>query len=153
VLAIDRWRKWRPSDEKFAESLTYAPPNPPKPVFEGFEGSISGQMPNFSDTPDPGASLQEAEPASIPPHDLAEWREPFDRWMNAVCVRDPRCFGGVGCLHIAYCEWQVRRGGRACPRDTFERLLEGAGFLTGEVAGVVLVSGLTFREDVDAVGL
>jgi hypothetical protein len=32
-------------------------------------------------------------------------------------------------------------------------LLEELGFLIGEVAGVVLVSGLTFREDAEAVGL
>jgi hypothetical protein len=85
--------------------------------------------------------------ASIPPHDPAEWREPVGRWLDSACVRDPRCFGGVAALHIAFCEWESGRGGVPCTRDTFERLLAELGFLTGEVAGVVLVSGLTFRED------
>jgi hypothetical protein len=39
------------------------------------------------------------------------------------------------------------RGGVPCNRENFERLLVELGFLTGEVAGVVLASGITFRED------
>ena len=101
-------------------------------------------LPAFSDL---RASQRIAEPDSIPPNDPAEWRKPFARWLDSACVRHPRCFGGVGCLHIAFCEWESGRGGVPCNRDTFERLLVESGFLTGEVAGVVLVSGLTFRED------
>ncbi len=93
------------------------------------------------------------ESASIPPDDPAEWREPFAKWLDSACVRNPRCFGGVACLHIAFCEWEAGRGGVPCNRETFERLLTERGFLVGEVAGVVLVSGLTFREDAEAAGL
>ena len=93
------------------------------------------------------------ESASIPPHDPAEWQEPFVRWLNSACVSNPRCFGGVGSLHIAFSEWEAGRDGVPCNRDTFELLLKDLGFLMGEVAGVVLVSGLTFREDAEAVGL
>jgi hypothetical protein len=53
----------------------------------------------------------------------------------------------MACLHIAFCEWAAKRGGAPCNRETFERLLTELGFLVGEVSGVVLVSGLTFRED------
>lgn len=88
-----------------------------------------------------------APSASIPPHDPAEWREPFARWLDSACVHSPRCFGGVSALHIAFCEWESGRGGVPCNRETFERLLTERGFLVGEVAGVVLVSGVTFRED------
>ncbi|MGC1361018.1 MAG: hypothetical protein WA826_07580 [Silvibacterium sp.] len=49
MVAIDRWRKWRPSDEKFEESHGCEPPKPPKPTFEGFEGSTSGQIQNLSE--------------------------------------------------------------------------------------------------------
>ena len=93
------------------------------------------------------------ESASIPPDNPAEWRKPFAKWLNSACVRHPRCFGGVGCLHIAFCEWEVRQGGVPCPRDTFEHLLDESRFLVGEVAGVALVSDLTSREDAEAVGL
>lgn len=93
------------------------------------------------------------ESASIPPDDPAEWRKPFAKWLNSACVCNPRCFGGVGCLHIAFCEWEAGRDGVPCNRDTFELLLKELGFLMGEVAGVVLVSGLTFREDAEAVEL
>jgi hypothetical protein len=102
---------------------------------------------------EPRASQRIAEPDSIPPNDPAEWRKPFAKWLDSVCVRNSRCFGGVACLHIAFCEWEAGRGGVPCNRDTFELLLKESGFLMGEVAGVVLVSGLTFREDAEAVGL
>ena len=87
------------------------------------------------------------ESTCILPDDPAVWRKSFARWLESTCVRHPRCFGGVGCLHIAFCKWESGRGGVPCSRDTFERLLVESGFLTGEVAGVALVSGLTFRED------
>jgi hypothetical protein len=97
--------------------------------------------------PSPPVSEIHSPSANIPPHDLAKWREPFTRWLDSVCVRSPRCFGGVVCLHIAFCEWAVRQGGVPCTRESFERLLAERGFLAGEVSGVALVSGLTFRED------
>jgi hypothetical protein len=93
------------------------------------------------------------QPDGVPPNDPAEWRKQFARWLDSACVRHRRCFGGVGRLHVAFCEWQARRGGVSCNRDTFELLLKESGFLMGEVAGVVLVSGLTFRGDAEAVGL
>jgi hypothetical protein len=80
-------------------------------------------------------------------HSPDAWREDFTRWLESACTGSPRCFGGVRCLHIAFCEWEVQRGGIPSTRDTFERLLTERGFLIGEVAGVVLVSGLIFRED------
>jgi hypothetical protein len=80
------------------------------------------------------------------------WREPFERWMNSVCVQNPRCFGSAHLLHLAFCEWEIGHDDVPCTRDTFDGLLEDSGFLTGEVAGVVLVSGLTFKEDSEAVG-
>jgi len=49
MLATDRWRKWRPSDEKFEESPGCEPSKPPESTFEGFEGSTSGELPNYSD--------------------------------------------------------------------------------------------------------
>lgn len=88
-----------------------------------------------------------SELGRIPSHDPAERRKRFARWLDSACVRSPRCFGGVSCLHIAFCEWEVQQGGIPSTRDTFELLLTEQGFLIGDVAGVVLVSGLIFRED------
>ena len=93
------------------------------------------------------------ESASIPTDDPAEWREPFIRWLDSACVLSPRCFGGVGCLHIAFCEWEAGRGGVPCTRATFELLLSESGLLICEVRGAVLVSGLILREDFEAVEL
>lgn len=89
----------------------------------------------------------------IPPDDPAEWREPFARWLEATCVRELRCSGGVSCLHIAFCEWAIAHDDVPCKRLTFECLLRESGFLIDESVGVVLVSGLTFRGDPEAAGL
>lgn len=139
MLTIDRWRKWRPSDEKFEESPGCEPPKPSEPTFEGFEGSTSGQMQNFSDAP--------------PEHGPAEWRAPFAQWLDSVCVHDPRCWGGVGRLHVAFCEWAIAQDDVPCTRFTFECLLRESGFVIDEIVEVALVSGLTFREDFESAGL
>ena len=83
--------------------------------------------------------------------DSEEWlgpvREFFVRWLDAACVLHPRAFGGVAALQIDFCEWLAAEGEAPCCRATFVWLLEELGLLVGEVAGVVLVSGLVLRED------
>jgi hypothetical protein len=150
MLTIDRWRKWRPSDEKSDSPPRYELTKPPDLTFGGFDGSIQGNVPNFLDAPDPRVPTKVAEPNSIPPRDPAEWREPFARWLDLACVHDPRWSGGVGCLHISFCEWAKPQHEGSCNRFTFECLLRESGFLVDEVAGVVLVSGLAFRVDLEA---
>jgi hypothetical protein len=59
----------------------------------------------------------------------------------------------VAARHNAFCDWEIARGEVPCNPDTFERLLEELGLLMGKVDGTVLVSGLTFRDDVEAAGL
>lgn len=140
MLASRRWRDWNPS-ETIEKSPEHHLTKPTKPFL------------SVLSVPTLPVSETYAQTNSIPPHDPAEWRKPFNRWLKSACVRSPRCFGGVGCLHIAFCEWEVRQGGVPCTRDTFERLLTELGLLVGEVAGEVLVSGMTFREDFEAVGL
>ena len=144
MLASRRWRDWNPP-EIIQKSPEHRLTNPTEPR----------SAPILSVLSVPTLPVREinAPSASIPPHDPAEWREPFVRWLDFACVRSPRCFGGVTCLHIAFCEWESGRGGVPCTRDVFERLLTERGFLIGEVAGVVLVSGLILREDFEAVGL
>jgi hypothetical protein len=112
--------------------------------------TAANALPAFSDF---GAYQRIAGPDSIPPHDPEEWRKPFAKLLESAYVRNPRCFGGAACLHIAFCKWEAARGGVPCNRHTFELLLKELGFLMGEVDGVVLVSGLTFQEDAEAVGL
>lgn len=138
MLASRRWRDWNPP-VAFQEcpecELTKPTEHLPSPILS----VLSVPSLPVPDTNTPSASIL--------PFDLAKWREPLSRWLDSFCVCSPRCFGGVACLHIAFCEWQVRQSEVRCTRETFERLLIERGFLIGEVAGVVLVSGLIFRED------
>lgn len=120
--------------------LVIAPPDAAAPVIEELRRHKA-------------AIISFLESASVPPHDPAEWREPFARWLDSACVRDPRCSGGVGCLHIDFCEWVIRQDDAPCNRFVFECLLREAGCRIDEVADVVLVSGLIFRDDFEAAGL
>jgi hypothetical protein len=144
MLASRRWRDWSPSGI-IQKSPEHQLTKPTKPFHETILSVLSVPILPVSEINAPSAS--------IPPHDPAEWREPFARWLDSACVLSPRCFGGVNCLHIAFCEWESGHGGVPCNRETFERLLNELGFLVGEVSGVVLVSGLILRADFESVEL
>ena len=138
MLASRRWRDWNPPaifQERPERELTKPTEPLPSPILSVLS------VPTLP-VPEINVPLGNALP-----HDPTEWREPFTRWLKCACERSLRCFGGVACLHIAFCEWKSGRGGVPCNRETFERLLTELGFLIGEVSGVVLVSGLILRED------
>lgn len=136
MQAINRWRNWTPTGEKFGDSLNLELPKLTKPAFGvskpasvSFVSSIPGQTQNFSD--------------AIPIHDPAAWAEDFHRWALANCVYRDRCFGGIGCLHRDFGEWAVSHESVPCTRDVFEQLLRDAGFLFADG----LVYGLILKED------
>jgi hypothetical protein len=135
MLAIDRWRKWRPSDEKFEESPECEPSKPSEPTFEGFEGSTSGQMQNFSDVP-----LDCAPDA---------WRQDFARWRAERCVsrQGYEDSAGIGALLRDFMEWCLAHDAVPCQRAVFETLLEEAGFHCAEG----MAAGLLLRVDLEAV--
>jgi hypothetical protein len=83
-----------------------------------------------------------------PPHTLEAWREPFGRWLDYACVRHPRGFGGVSCLHIAFCEWAIAHDDVPCTRETFESLLAEWGLLIADG----MVSWLILKEDIEKWG-
>jgi hypothetical protein len=134
MQASRRWRDWTPN-----ETTQVAPEceltKLPKPISVSFVSS------------DPRGFQKNVTSDGIPPHDPAEWREPFVRWLDSACLYHSRCFGGVGCMHVAFCEWAHANDDVGCNRNTFEGMLEELGFLI--VDG--LVSGVTFGEDLDAV--
>lgn len=150
MLTIDRWLRWRPFNEWSDESLGHEPPKPPKPAFEGLEGSISQEMSNLIDAHDPVASSKTSEPDTIPPHDPDAWRADFGRWLAENCIhREGReDSAGIGCLWVDFCEWAITDDSVPCTRLTFEHLLEDAGFrcADGMAAGLLLESPLRLSE-------
>lgn len=77
-------------------------------------------------------------------------QDAFRKWANQTCVRNPRCWGGVNCLHKSYLEWAVDNHGPLVTRATFEDLLLNAGHPIKEVMGARMVEGMTFRSDLEA---
>lgn len=138
MQAVDRWRKWTPKGKKFSglssselTELTKSAPETEKPSSVSFGSSNQVQTPNFSDI--------------IPSHDPAAWVEDFHRWaLNRCCFRD-RCFGGIGALHMNFCDYQIARDEVPCQRSVFEALLRDAGFLFADG----LVSGLILKADLN----
>jgi hypothetical protein len=96
--------------------------------------------------------LLESRPA-LPAHDPEAWRAPFVDWLDSQCALHQRAFGGLVCLHLAFCEWEQARGGVPCTRETFAALLEELGFLVGEIEETLLVSGLILKDDAAAFSL
>lgn len=135
MLATRRWRDWRPS-AIFQECPERELTKPPEPLQSRALSVLSVQSLPISERNTPSAN--------IPPRELAKWREPFSRWLDSACVRSPRCFGGVACLHIDFCEWEVQQGGKSCTRPQFELLLAEAGCLLADG----LANGLMLYADV-----
>lgn len=132
MLAIDRWRNWRPLDEKFGDSHEREPSKPSKPTFEGFEGSTSEQIQNFTDRA-PDASDGDPLPGE---------------WLLDRCIFRDRWWGGIGGLHLDLARWCAEHA-RPVPesRRVFVTALQADGFA---VTTNGLVYGLVLREDVEA---
>ena len=89
--------------------------------------------------------------AQLSSDDLLEGlREPFVQWLDSDCAASSRCFGGVSCLHLSFCEWCITHDEVPCDRAMFDALLSEVGFLIGEVEGTRLVSGLILKADLEA---
>lgn len=143
MQASRRWRDWKPPEkiqDSHTHELTKLTETQPERVLSVLSvDSLAGAKRN-------------APSASVPEHDPEEWRKPFARWLAVACMRSARCSGGVGCLHLEYCNWEVRQGGVPCTRNTFELLLKEHGIQLAIVVGVAMVSGLAFLEDFMAAG-
>ncbi len=129
MLASRRWRDWNPPaifqecPERELTKLT-------KPTSVSFVSAISG----------------ETQIISAPADEPDAWREPFHAWALSECVFKDRCFGGIGCLHVHFCEWADAHNAVPCTRETFEQLLSDAGFLHADG----FVSSLILHEDWEA---
>jgi hypothetical protein len=78
----------------------------------------------------------------IPPDDPAGWKPEFETWVSAHCVFRDGCWGAIGCLHVAFCEWAEKES-VPCSRQCFEWLLRDEGFQLADG----LVYGLILKED------
>ena len=136
MQANRRWRDWTPS-QKLAISASEEPTKPTKIISVSSVSSYCERLPKI------------AAPSGMPPHDPAEWREPFARWVNSDCASHWRVFGGVGPMHNHLCDWAIAQDDVPCTRETFEALLQELGFPISDG----LVAGLILRRDYEAVGL
>jgi hypothetical protein len=90
----------------------------------------------------PSVPIENRNIASVAAHDPAAWAEDFHKWVMEQCAFRDRCFGGIGCLHVHFCEWASTRS-VPCTRETFEALLRMEDFETADG----LIYGLILKED------
>lgn len=122
-----KWLDWQPGNEIISTCPEIVPAKPSKLPFAGFDGSKVGHP----------------QIISAPADEPDAWREPFHAWALSECVFKDRCFGGIGCLHVHFCEWADAHNAVPCTRQTFEQLLTDAGYLHADG----FVSGLILSED------
>jgi hypothetical protein len=79
--------------------------------------------------------------------DAELWRGAFEGWLSTRCIQRQRDFGSFNVLLIDLNLQAGLQGGSACGPGLFSWLLAGRDFLTAEVCGTMLVSGLLLKED------
>lgn len=128
------WRDWRPPADKVDESIESIPTKPTEMDCDGFVGSDSRRVSEFS------CSFTGCGPAA--------WREDFHRWMLGNCTYEGRCFGGIEELYLSFREWCNAQNEIPCTPPEFTGLLSEAGFFfaNGLVSGVVLRGDLPIRD-------
>ncbi|MEO6965531.1 MAG: hypothetical protein ABI076_06480 [Acidobacteriaceae bacterium] len=149
MQAINRWRNWKPTDEKFFDSSRHELTKPTKPSSVSFVSPIPRNIPNFSGADgipahdsDSGYMAQ----VELLPDEIRAWDEAFHGWTQAVCVWREHSWRDLGALHVSYCEWADARNADVCDRQTFEAVLTCLGFALKDG----MIDGLIFREDAEA---
>ncbi len=145
---INRWRNWKPTDEKFCDSSRHELTKPPKPSSVGFVSPSPGYVPNFSGADDiPAHDSDSAYMAQVElmTDEIRARDDAFHGWTRAVCVWREHSWCGLGGLHVSYCEWADAHNADLCDRQTFEAVLACLGFTLKDG----MVYGLIFREDAE----
>jgi hypothetical protein len=85
----------------------------------------------------------------FPPMAPDAWQEDFIRWAGVRCVlrEEHDDSAGIGALLVDFAEWCAARNAVPARRDTFERLLQDAGFPLKDG----LACGLVLKVDLEAV--
>jgi hypothetical protein len=150
MQTIDRWRKWRPSDEIISAPLEQAPPKPSKATSGGFEGAMLGTAQIIS------APAYDPATGSCDP--LDDLRPPFVAWFDAQVWLDaeasalrisPRWSTTVNAMHRDCCRWMSPHHPILPTRDQFLCLLQELG-CTIRVISELYVDHVGLNEDVKA---
>ena len=125
-MSADYWLNWSPEGKKSDTCAGIAPSKPSElTTFEGFEGAILANTPNFLD--------REA------------WREDFERWMRERCMHREghEDWGGIGALWRDFVEWSTANNELPATQEVFIGLLTTDGWQIRNN----MVCGLFLRED------
>jgi hypothetical protein len=152
MQSIDRWRKWRPSDEILDGLPEQAPPKPSKATSEGSEGVsqepdqvISSEQICNTDGTD---SLDSLRPHFVKWFDASVYLDV--EWI-ARCRPGPRWCAGLNALHSHFCRWMLDLDEEVPPTPVeFTNLLEELGCEIRNFDSDQLVLGVALKEDVEA---
>ena len=143
MQAINRWRNWKPTDEKFCESTRTEVSKVSKAGFATFDTAIPGQTQNFSPDPRPEMLAQ----VELMPDEVRLWDDAMHAWTKARCAFREKSWGSVSSLYVDHIEHAHQTGGMFAPdRETFQAILMALGFQIHDG----MVYGLILREDAEA---
>jgi len=144
MQAIDRWRNWKPTGEKFGGSLHSELTKPTKPTSVSFVGSSPGKAKKSSpDEPAAGLMAQ----VELLPSEIQAWNDAMRAWTQARCALRERSWGSVSSLYVDHVAHAHQTGGMFAPdRETFQAILMALGFAIEDG----MVYGLLLREDEEA---
>jgi hypothetical protein len=119
LAKLEEWRKTAGTAGTAGTVNLYAASRVPSPFQPpGTVGTEEGGGPGSV----PSVPTENSNIAPVPLHDPAAWAGDFHEWVMTHCVLRDRCFGGIGCLHVHFCEWASTES-VPCTRETFEALL------------------------------
>jgi len=131
-----------------SKRLPYEPAKPSKTP-KTYDYRVLGVL----GVPTPCVSENYLPSRATTPTDIEAWRDPFAEWLTSRCAIHPRCNAGLNSLLAKYSEWEIDHVAVpvAPTREVFIQLLAEHGFSMVEAYGTVLVYGLAFCEDIDAI--
>lgn len=148
MQAINRWRNWKPRDEKFCERPRGELTELTKPASVSFVSSIPTHIQNFSDAenlPEPSPRPETLAKVELLPAEVREWDDALLVWAKARCAFRERSWGSLMRLYVDHIEWAHQTGGMFAPdRETFQAILMALGLqlADGMVYGLILAEDL-----------
>lgn len=161
MRAINRWRNWKPTDEKLDECPKPTLTKLTEHVSVSFVSSIPVRRQNIlSDKASREIMLPAPAPANSPrpetlaqaellPAEIRAWDDTFRAWTQDCCLFRERSWGIVSELYISQTEWAHDTDGPFLgERETFVAILQSLGFPI--VTDGSEVYGLLLKQDVES---
>jgi hypothetical protein len=145
MQASNRWRNWKPTGSKFADSLSAEVPKVSNASFATFGTPLPEQTQNFSTCADtqsePSPRPETMAQVELMPAEIRQWDDAMLVWAKAHCIFRDHNWGSLPRLYISHIDHADKSGSMFAPDcETFQAILMALGFhiQDGFVYGLIL---------------